>query len=164
MLIMGKPCQVRVNDSIELDINTNEIFELDTIKITNSQYHILKNNKPYKGEIINSNLNNKKYEVKVNNNIYNININNKLDLLIKEMGFSSVASKKIGSIKAPMPGLILEINVNVEQEVKENDPLLILEAMKMENIITSPRDGIIKSIAAKKGDAVEKNQLLSELE
>ena len=66
------------------------------------------------------------------------------------------------SIKAPMPGLILEINVKVGQEVKEDEPLLILEAMKMENIITSPRDGIIKSISVNKTDAVEKNQLLIE--
>ena len=164
MLIMGKPFKVRVNDSIELDINTNEISELDTIKTTNSQCHILKNNKPYIGEIIDANLNNKEYKVKVNNNTYNINIHSDLDLLIKDMGFSVGASKKIGSIKAPMPGLILEINVIVGQEVKENDSILILEAMKMENIITSPRDGIIKSITAKKGDAVEKNQLLIEFE
>lgn len=159
---MGKPFKVRVNNNIELDINAHEFSELDTIKITNSQYHILKNNKPYKVEIINANLNNKEYEVKINNRTHKIKIYSELDIHIKAMGFSAGASKKIDSIKAPMPGLILEINVNVGQEVKENDALLILEAMKMENIITSPRDGIIKSITAKKGDAVEKNQLLIE--
>ncbi|MCL4139960.1 UNVERIFIED_CONTAM: hypothetical protein GTU68_044878 [Idotea baltica] len=63
-----------------------------------------------------------------------------------------------------MPGLIIDISVTKNQEVKENQPLLILEAMKMENIITSPKDGIIKSISVKKGDAVEKNQLLIEFE
>ena len=63
-----------------------------------------------------------------------------------------------------MPGLILEISVVVGQTVKENDPLLILEAMKMENSFLSPRDGVIKSIAAIKGDAVDKGQLLIEFE
>jgi biotin carboxyl carrier protein len=63
-----------------------------------------------------------------------------------------------------MPGLILEINVVVGQTVKENDPLLILEAMKMENSFLSPRDGVIKSIAVIKGDAVDKGQLLIEFE
>ncbi len=63
-----------------------------------------------------------------------------------------------------MPGLILDINVKVGQEVQENDALLILEAMKMENIITSPRNGIIKSVSVKNGDAVEKNHLLIEFE
>jgi biotin carboxyl carrier protein len=63
-----------------------------------------------------------------------------------------------------MPGLILDINVKIGQKVKEDDPLLILEAMKMENVLTSPRDGIIKSISVSKGDAVNKNQLLIEFE
>jgi biotin carboxyl carrier protein len=63
-----------------------------------------------------------------------------------------------------MPGLILEINVAVGQHVAENDPLLILEAMKMENSFLSPRDGIIKSIVVVKGQAVDKGQLLIEFE
>ncbi|PHK07691.1 acetyl-COA carboxylase, partial [Nostoc linckia z13] len=64
----------------------------------------------------------------------------------------------------PIPGLILEISVSVGQEVKENDNLLILEAMKMENTFVSPRAGVIKSIAVNKGDAVDKGQLLIEFE
>ena len=63
-----------------------------------------------------------------------------------------------------MPGLILEIHVRIGQAVNEDDPLLILEAMKMENVITSPRDGIIKSISVKKSESVDKNQLLIEFE
>jgi biotin carboxyl carrier protein len=80
------------------------------------------------------------------------------------MGFELSSAKDIDSVSAPMPGLILEIHVRIGQAVNENDPLLILEAMKMENVITSPRDGIIKSISVKKGDAVDKNQLLIEFE
>jgi biotin carboxyl carrier protein len=63
-----------------------------------------------------------------------------------------------------MPGLILDIYVTVGQEVKEDDTLVILEAMKMENSILSPREGIIKSINITKGDAVDKNHLLIEFE
>ena len=63
-----------------------------------------------------------------------------------------------------MPGLILDIHVKEGQEVKEDDALLILEAMKMENVLTSPRDGIIKSISVSKNDTVDKNQLLIEFE
>ena len=63
-----------------------------------------------------------------------------------------------------MPGLILEINVAQGQEVKEDDTLVILEAMKMENAINSPRDGIIKSINVTQGESVDKNSLLIEFE
>jgi len=102
--------------------------------------------------------------VKVNNTIYDVVIQDEMDELIKAMGFEVGATKKINDIKAPMPGLILDINVTVGQEVKENVPLLILEAMKMENVLTSPRDGVIKTISVKKGDTVDKNELLIEFE
>ena len=59
-----------------------------------------------------------------------------------------------------MPGLILEINVTEGQTVNEGDPLLILEAMKMENVLTSPRNGNIKTISVKQGETVDKNALL----
>ena len=74
------------------------------------------------------------------------------------------ASKQVNAIKAPMPGLILSIHVEVGQEVQENDSLLILEAMKMENNFNSPRAGKIKSILVEKGQAVDKGQLLIEFE
>jgi biotin carboxyl carrier protein len=65
--------------------------------------------------------------------------------------------------QSTMPGLILEISVVVGQTVKENDSLLILEAMKMEIVFLSPRDGIIKSISVGLGDTVDR-QLLIEFE
>ena len=116
------------------------------------------------GEGIQSDFNQKNYTVKVNNNTYSVDIQDTLDQQIAELGFELGASKKVNSIKAPMPGLILEINVVTGQDVKENDAILILEAMKMENVINSPRDGVIKSIAIKQGETVDKNSLLIEFE
>jgi biotin carboxyl carrier protein len=155
--------KVKVNSS-EFDISAKDLFELDAIKTSETTYHILHQNKSYQAEITNSNFNKKIYEVKINNNNYKINIFNELDSLIKDMGFSLSSAKYVESIKAPMPGLILDINVKVGQTVNEDDALLILEAMKMENVLTSPRQGVIKSISVKKGDAVDKNALLIEFE
>ena len=67
-------------------------------------------------------------------------------------------------IKAPMPGIIIGWKVKEGDIVKEGDTLLILEAMKMENAISCPKDATVKSVHAKKGDTVEKNKLLIELE
>ncbi|MEO8932700.1 MAG: acetyl-CoA carboxylase biotin carboxyl carrier protein subunit [Xanthomarina sp.] len=161
---MNSSYKVNVNKAFDFDITSNEISQLDTISVTSTEFHVLKENKSYKCEITASNFNTKSYQVKVNNNTYNIDIFNALDLLIKDMGFEVGTLKKVNDIKAPMPGLILEINVKVGQEVKQDDALLILEAMKMENVLISPRDGVIKSISVKKGDTVEKSQLLIELE
>ncbi|WP_299247104.1 acetyl-CoA carboxylase biotin carboxyl carrier protein subunit [uncultured Lacinutrix sp.] len=161
---MNKSYKVKVNTTTEIDITNNDVSALDTIEVSSSKFHILQNNTPFKAEIIEGDFNNKTYKVKVNNNTYSVLIQNDLDELITKMGFEVGATKQINDIKAPMPGLILDINVTVGQEVKEDEPLLILEAMKMENVFTSPRDGIIKSISVSKGDAVDKNDLLIEFE
>tara|TARA_R110002049_G_scaffold309298_2_gene520479 strand:- start:1513 stop:1998 length:486 start_codon:yes stop_codon:yes gene_type:complete len=161
---MDKNYKVTVNNIHDFEINTVSVSNLDALQISESEYHILQENKSYKAEITNADFNKKLYQVKVNNTTYNINIFNNLDVLIKNMGFSVSDAKYVNTIKAPMPGLILEICVDVGQNIKENDTLFILEAMKMENSITSPRDGIIKYISVKKGDTVDKHRLLIEFE
>ncbi len=156
--------KANVNNTFDFEIKDEDLSTLDALQVSDTDFHILQQNKSYKSKIIDADFNAKSYKVKVNSNTYNINISNNLDILIKDMGFEIGSIKHVNSIKAPMPGLILDITIKVDQEVKENDTLLILEAMKMENIITSPRDGIIKSISVNKGDAVEKNQLLIEFD
>ena len=161
---MENTFKVTVNDSLSFEIAHEDIANIDALPTSAKTYHILQDNKPFLAEVIGSNFNQKKYVVKVNNGLYDVDISDSLDLLIKKMGFSSGSTKNIGSINAPMPGLILEINVKIGQNVKVDDPLLILEAMKMENVIKSPRNGIIKSISVNRGEAVEKKQLLIEFE
>jgi biotin carboxyl carrier protein len=83
-------------------------------------------------------------------------------LLLEKLGMNNAASGKVNNIKAPMPGLIIELKVKTGDTVKAGDQLLILEAMKMENILKSPGEGVVKSVKVKKGDTVEKNQVLIE--
>lgn len=157
---MTKIFKTHVNNTFNFEIKEEDLLNFDALEISDAKFHMLHENKSYKAEIIASDFNKKFYQVKVNNSTYNINVSNELDILIKDMGFAVGNAKQINAIKAPMPGLILDIQIEPGQNVKENDALLILEAMKMENIITSPRDGVIKSISVNKGDAIEKNQLL----
>jgi len=161
---MSNHYKLNVNNTFQFDVENDAVSQLDAVSVENNKFHILKNNTPYQAEIIATDFIKKTYTVKVNNSTYTVAIANALDMLIKEMGFEVGASKQVNAIKAPMPGLILEISVEVGQEVKENDPLLILEAMKMENSILSPRDGVIKSVTMTKGAAVEKGALLIEFE
>ena len=155
---------IKVNGTVELKVSRNDVLALDAIKDSYNNYHILQNNKPFRAKLTSSNFNQKAYTVSVNNNTYTVQISDDLETRIQEMGFSIGLTKHINSIKAPMPGLILDITVKIGQEINESDPILVLEAMKMENIICSPRKGVIKSISANKGDAVEKNELLIEFE
>jgi len=161
---MSNSYKLNVNNTFNFDVEEDFISQLDAVSVEKDKFHILKDNTPYHAEIIATDFINKTYTVKVNNATYIVAIANTLDLLIKEMGFEVGAAKQVNAIKAPMPGLILEISIKVGQEVKQNDPLLILEAMKMENSILSPRAGVIKSITMTKGAAVEKGALLIEFE
>ncbi|MFI0426292.1 MAG: acetyl-CoA carboxylase biotin carboxyl carrier protein subunit [Flavobacterium sp.] len=161
---MDTSYKLLVNNSGSFELTESSLKNLDAVCIEQSKFHILKDNKPYKAEIVSVDFIAKKYTIKVNNNTYEVAISDALDELIKSMGIERGRTKVVNAIKAPMPGLILEISVEVGQTVKENDPLLILEAMKMENSFLSPRDGVIKSIAVEKGNAVDKGQLLVEFE
>ncbi|NHM06261.1 acetyl-CoA carboxylase biotin carboxyl carrier protein subunit [Flavobacterium sp. CYK-4] len=156
--------KVKVSGGFEFELGHESLSQLDAVSVEKDKFHILQQNQPYRAEILSADFNQKKYTVKVNNNTYSVSIAGALDQLIQKMGFDIGATKQINAIKAPMPGLIIEIGVSVGQEVKENDNLLILSAMKMENSFLSPRDGVIKSIAVAVGDAVEKGQLLVEFE
>ena len=161
---MNQKYRLSVNQSENFEKTEQDIAQLDAIYTSTDSFHILHQNKPFLAKITAVDFLKKTYTVEVNHNSYTVEIANQLDILIKEMGFEVGKTKQINAIKAPMPGLILEINVSVGQQVNEGDNLLILEAMKMENSFASPRTGTIKSIAVAKGDSVNKGQLLSEFE
>ena len=161
---MSKPYKISVNENQIFDLTENSLTTLDAVSVEENHFHILNENTPFQAEIITADFNSRKYNVKVNENTYQVTIANELDLLIECMGISVGANKVVNEVKAPMPGLILEVCVAVGQEVTENEPLLILEAMKMENTLVSPRSGKIKSSAVEKSNAVEKGQLLIEFE
>ncbi|AWX43306.1 Oxaloacetate decarboxylase [Flagellimonas maritima] len=155
---------LNVNEDFDFQISESDISSLDILKTDKGKFHMLKGGVSYHVQILSADFYSKSYTIKVNGDEYKVLISTPLNQLIKKMGFATNGSKNIDSIAAPMPGLILDIVVEEGQDVKEDDPLLILEAMKMENSITSPRDGIIKKISVKQGEAVEKKQLLIEFE
>lgn len=161
---MENPIKVIVNESIHYNLDNADLNKLDIITLTDSKFHVLKNNRSHNINLIKSDFNNREYLIEVNSNKYVVKIQNELDKTIKDIGLSIGSSKKSNEILAPMPGLILSINVKEKQAVKEGDILMILEAMKMENAIESPNNGIVKSIHIKIGNTVAKGTLMIELE
>lgn len=161
---MQKSYTLSVHTGATFELDESSLQQLDAVATGHHSFHVLKNNRSHTAEIIAADFVAKKYTIKVNNNTYEVSIADELDQLISRMGIVRGRHKVVNAIKAPMPGLILEINVQVGDAVQENDPLLILEAMKMENSFLSPREGKIKSIAVVKGQAVDKGQLLIEFE
>ena len=135
-------------------------FVLDIFQESNNKYHLIFNNKSYNIEVLIIDRKNKSVEIKLDNTKHKFSITDKYDALLKEIGIDISAANKVSEIKAPMPGLVLDIMVTDSQEVKVGDPLMVLEAMKMENVLKSPIDGVIKHINISKGIAVEKNEVL----
>ena len=135
-------------------------FSCDTITNGENKFHVLRDNRSYEVEILENNIAEKTLTVKVNGSSYPIHVADKYDELLHSLGMDKVAGKKINELKAPMPGLVLEIIVSEGQQIKKGDAILVLEAMKMENILKSPVDVTVKKISVKKGVAVEKGQVL----
>ncbi|MEY4709397.1 MAG: hypothetical protein RLZZ512_184 [Bacteroidota bacterium] len=99
-----------------------------------------------------------------NNQKYVAKITEPMDELLKSMGLENAMVAKISEVKAPMPGLVLDVLVTVGQTVEMGEKILTLEAMKMENAIKSPTAGTIASIHVSKGQAVDKNFVLIRFE
>ena len=135
-------------------------FTWDILEKENRIFYIIKDNKSYTVEVIKADVAEKRFVIRVNGNKYELGIKDKFDELLKSLGFDNLNTNKVNEIKAPMPGLVLDLRVKEGEQIKKGDAVLVLEAMKMENIIKSPVDGVIKKINVKKGTAVEKNQVL----
>ncbi len=161
---MGTTYKTKVNQIHDFSFEENEILKMNLVEKSKGSYHVIDENKSFKAQVITADFNKKKYTVQVNGNDYEVAISNELDALIADLGLETSVGKKENDLKAPMPGLVVAVNIAVGQEVKEGEGILVLEAMKMENTLLAPRDGIVKSIGVKEGDKVEKNELLIEIE
>lgn len=135
-------------------------FDLDIVSVNDGEYNVIHNNKSYTILVDNANYDEKQVVLRVNGTSYTVGINDRFDMLLEELGLDNLDANKVNELVAPMPGLVLDVKVEVGDSVVKGDALLVLEAMKMENILKSPTDAIVKQVSVNKGEAVEKNQLL----
>jgi len=140
-----------------------EAFDMNLAK-QGSVHHVIHNNRSYTIELAHFNKEDKSCVLKVNNQELKVSIEDRFDLLLHKLGMDNMSNQKVNEVKAPMPGLLLNVMVKPGNQVFKGDNLLVLEAMKMENIIKSPTDGIVKSIEVEQSNAVDKNQVLIKFE
>jgi biotin carboxyl carrier protein len=151
--------KITTNDQVH-ELQVADLEALDLVETSDSNYHILFEGQAYRAEIEEVNFAKKQLSIKINGNKYDLNIEDKYDLLVKKMGLSFSSSQKMKEVKAPMPGLVLDVLVGTDQAVNKGDALLILEAMKMENILKAEGEGVVKSIEVAKGATVDKGQII----
>ncbi|WP_129714213.1 acetyl-CoA carboxylase biotin carboxyl carrier protein subunit [Pedobacter sp. SYP-B3415] len=159
--------KIKVNNSFTFELADTDGYRLDGESLTIDEFrkdqnhtHVLFGDKSYNTEIVTYTAETKTAVVKVNGRIYHVEVKDQFDLLLKALGMENLSAGKVKDVKAPMPGLVLNVLVQEGSEVKKGDNLLVLEAMKMENILKSPADGRVRSLHVSKGDKVDKNTLL----
>ncbi|MCP9768018.1 acetyl-CoA carboxylase biotin carboxyl carrier protein subunit [Lacihabitans sp. LS3-19] len=145
----------------DFEFEKDKIAKFEIVNNKDENFSFLYENQNIKGNIISAD--NKKYIIELDGERFPVQIKNELDQVLDQMGLNKPKTTKINAIKAPMPGLVIEICVTEGQEIIENDKVLILEAMKMENVIKIPHEAVVKKILVKTGQAVEKGQTLIEL-
>jgi biotin carboxyl carrier protein len=118
----------------------------------------------YKGRshrvlVLKEDAENNTVRLRIGTGTYTVRLQDDRGRMLRSLGLDK-ATQKVREIKAPMPGLVINVLVQPGDAVKKNDPVLVLEAMKMENVIKSPGEGVVSKIHAEKSRAVEKGQLL----
>jgi len=152
---------------VEIDKETIELDDeqqIDAVQINDSKFHVLENNQKYEVDVIEADFASKKILLAVNGNKYCVEIKDEYDLLVDKLGFAAANNQKLKNIKAPMPGLIIDVLVKPGQAIEKGDHLLILEAMKMENVLKSEGEGVVKEVLFAKGSSVDKGEVIIEME
>ncbi|HHU34204.1 MAG TPA: acetyl-CoA carboxylase biotin carboxyl carrier protein subunit [Bacteroidetes bacterium] len=139
-----------------------EEYDIKLYYTEESGLYLVWNGKKYPVEIVKSKQN--KYEILFNSISYSFTIETPFSL--QRMKVLKVNKPSVGniSVKAPMPGKIVDIICQKGSKVSRGEPLLILEAMKMENEILSPIDGTVLSVSVSKDSTVMKDDILVEIE
>jgi acetyl/propionyl-CoA carboxylase alpha subunit len=140
-----------------------EIFP-DVLQTDAQSWHVLYQNKTYTIHLIEYDKSTKQAKVSINGKTTTFTLKTELDNLLHSLGLDKVNTQKMQDLKAPMPGLIVDVKVKQGQAVNQGDPLLILEAMKMENVIKATGSAVVKNIKVNAKDKVEKNTVLIEFE
>ncbi len=167
--------RVKVEESEEKDISFHQdpkeggeldgnAFDWDLLRVKEGSYHVIRDGRSYRVDVVRASSADKEYSLLINGEEYDVSLKDRYDLLLERLGMEDLQGKGVENIKAPMPGKVLDVKVSEGSEVSEGDALLVLEAMKMENVIKAPGEGKVKAIHVSVSDPVEKNQVLVEFE
>jgi len=162
--MISEPFQISVDDKYRFEAMPGDAQRLDVIADGKDRFHLLYNGKSYHVEVAEAHHATRAFTLRVNGSQFTVKVADHYERLVQQLGLNVGGSHKMNTVKAPMPGLVLNILVETGQSVQKGDPLVILEAMKMENVIKAAGDGLVKVVTIRKGAAVDKGQLLLEME
>jgi len=151
-----------VNEEYEFSSSPGKA--IDILPEGEDRFHIIADGVTYHATLRSVDWEKKIMEIQINGQYFKVRLEDEFDQLVDQLGLKVNSQFHLKDIKAPMPGLVLKVEVKEGQEVEPGAVFLILEAMKMENVIRASAAGKVKKLHAKAGEAVEKGQLLIEIE
>ncbi len=151
---------LKIFSNYKVELNGKN-FEVELSQLSKYSYLLKVNNNVY--QITSEKLDSQNYTFTIDGSSYNTTVRTTLEE--KANKYLQNKAKESGTeiVKSPMPGLIVKILKQVGDNVEIGDPIILLEAMKMENEIRASASGIIKSISAKENSSVEKGETLLEI-
>jgi biotin carboxyl carrier protein len=155
--VNGKTFDIDINAEGELRVN-GELRHADFVPLGDTLFSVIRETLSH--ELIIEPLNSRELDIVMNGRQYQVNV---LDERAMLMGIRKGDAASEGgeiSVKAPMPGLIVAVTVEEGHEVTRGQTVVILESMKMQNELKSPRDGVVQRISVKAGETVEQNKIL----
>ncbi|MCC7303788.1 MAG: acetyl-CoA carboxylase biotin carboxyl carrier protein subunit [Bacteroidia bacterium] len=139
-------------------------LSFEHLVVKDGVFQVLMDGKSYSVELLRHEPAEKSFVLRINGNKYTLQLKDKYDELLHSLGMDAGAGGGIKELKAPMPGLVLDIRVSEGQVITKGDGVVVLEAMKMENILKAAGEAKVKKVHIKKGMTVEKNQVLVSFE
>lgn len=152
--INGKKKEVKIFEKTIIIDNIEYQYSLS--QINESSFHLRVNNSSF--EVSMDRFSVEDFLLLIEGNYFETTVRSKLEEIANETLKKKEKISHKDTIAAPMPGLVLKIRKKVGETVAIGEPLIVLEAMKMENDIKSPASGTIKEIKVREGDSVNKDQ------
>jgi biotin carboxyl carrier protein len=141
--------QVRIGETV---------YQIDFTSVSDQpMYSILVDGKSYEAYVFPEE---DKWNVVLRGTLYSLLVEDEREKRLRAAAGGNVVLTGDTPVKAPMPGLVITVNVQDGQMVSKGDTLAILESMKMQNELLAPRDGLISRLQVEAGQSVERHQLL----
>ncbi len=161
VIINSTKRRVSLQNNITLSIDDKK-KEVEFKKINDFSYWLRINNEVFEITLVKESDNSNLFLIK--GYYYNVELKTSLQERTERLLKDNRTTKESYIVTTPIPGLVIKSIKNKGDIVEQGDPLIVIEAMKMENEIRAPHTGKIKRILVKAGDLIEKNQTIAIIE
>jgi biotin carboxyl carrier protein len=156
-IVEGRQFLVEIVDDKHVRVD-DKLYEIDFETVSGQPvYSLIVDGKSHESYIYQDDDN---WQVLLHGRLYPVSVEDEREKRLRAAAGGGVAETGEFHLRAPMPGLVVAIPVAEGQEVKRGQVILILESMKMQNELKSPRDGTVGRIRVKPGESVEQKQTL----